>query len=130
MSVQEIKSWKVPGFWWKTDDKNRLYQYYKVTLAVYLCSMSFYGWRDQKLNPKNVHGRLRVRNKVHYSSSQFEGISKLAKSVKIRQKVPYLHDILISEINLSAGSGPFGDQFFSKPSEPTELQDQELVENS
>ena len=41
-----------------------------------------------------------------------------------------------THLNLSAGSGPFGDhlrfsrRFFSKPSEPTELQNRELIENS
>ena len=47
---------QVQSFAWVTNDKNQVYRYYKVSLALYLCSMSFYGWRDQKLNPKNVHG--------------------------------------------------------------------------
>ena len=38
----------------KNDSK--MFQVYKLTVAAYLISMSFYGWRDQKLNPKNIHG--------------------------------------------------------------------------
>ena len=50
---------KKPGFiWTEKNEKNRsaMYSVYKVTVAAYMCSMSYYGWRDQKLNPKNIHG--------------------------------------------------------------------------
>merc|ERR1712131_116666 len=47
---------QVQQFIWRQNGKNNVYQYYKVSLAIYLCTMTFYGWRDQKLNPKNVHG--------------------------------------------------------------------------
>lgn len=42
----------------KNQKKNdsKLFRIYKLTVAAYLISMSFYGWRDQKLNPKNIHG--------------------------------------------------------------------------
>merc|ERR1711868_4835 len=40
----------------ETKNDSKMFQVYKLTVAAYLISMSFYGWRDQKLNPKNIHG--------------------------------------------------------------------------
>ena len=40
----------------QTKNDSKMFQVYKLTVAAYLISMSFYGWRDQKLNPKNIHG--------------------------------------------------------------------------
>ena len=42
----------------QTKNDSKTFQIYKLTVAAYLISMSFYGWRDQKLNPKNVHGEF------------------------------------------------------------------------
>lgn len=32
------------------------YKWYKTVLAVFICSMFIYGYRDQKNNPKDMHG--------------------------------------------------------------------------
>ena len=61
---------QVQSFAWVTNNKNQVYRYYKVSLALYLCSMSFYGWRDQKLNPKNVHGEEMTKNETCIELSQ------------------------------------------------------------
>ena len=42
----------------QTKNDSKTFQIYKLSVAAYLISMSFYGWRDQKLNPKNVHGEF------------------------------------------------------------------------
>ena len=42
----------------QTKNDSAMFQIYKLTVAAYLISMSFYGWRDQKLNPKNIHGEF------------------------------------------------------------------------
>ena len=42
----------------ETKNDSKMFQVYKLTVAAYLISMSFYGWRDQKLNPKNIHGKF------------------------------------------------------------------------
>jgi hypothetical protein len=40
----------------KQSDKPDTYKWYKTTLMIFICSMFVYGYRDQKNNPKDMHG--------------------------------------------------------------------------